>query len=391
MTMPADMLMIPGPTPLPERVRVAMGQPAIAHRGEAFKGVMKRVLPNLQWAFQTQNPVLLYTASGTGAMEAALVNTLNPGDKVLGLSCGVFSHRWVEVAQTLGLDVAEMTVEPGQPNTAEALKIRLAAETGEPFKAVMLIHSETSTGVLNPVQDLVKVIRDYGALSIVDTVTSLCSMPCPVDEWGIDIAVSGSQKGFMVPPGLAFLSVSPAALAAHKQVKNPGYYFNFSKYLKAQTDLTTPYTPATHLIAALDEALLMMQEEGLPAIHARHVQNRNAVRAAVTAMGLPLLVPHAEQASGAATAVYPPQGLTVAAIRAGLKQHGIIVADGQGAALKGKIFRLGHLGYCYPRDVMTAISVLDTVLINLGYTPKTSGLAAAQAVYLPNSVAMFMG
>jgi aspartate aminotransferase-like enzyme len=366
---PADLLMIPGPTPLPEVVRTAMARPALGHRSPEFKAVLKRVLPNLQWAFQTQHPVLLYTASGTGAMEAALVNTLNPGDAVLALSCGVFSHRWAEVATTLGLEVVEDVVPAGQPNLPEQLAARLASHSGPRFKAVMLIHSETSTGVLNPVKELVKLINDYGALSIVDTVTSLASAPCPVDDWGIDVAVSGSQKGFMVPPGLSFLSLSPKALEAHKQVKNPGYYFNFTKYLKAQADFTTPYTPATHLILALDEALQLMQVEGLAAIHARHQQNRDTIRAGVKALGLKLLVADDADASYAATSLYPPDGVSVADLRAYLKQHfGLVVADGQ-KDLKGKIIRIGHLGHIHPRDVMLTLAALKTAVNTLSASP----------------------
>lgn len=359
---PADLLMIPGPTPLPDKVRQAMARPALGHRSPEFKAILKRVLPGLQWAFQTQNEVLLYTASGTGAMEASLINTLNPGDKVLGLSCGVFSARWSEVARSLGLHVVEDVVPAGQPNLPEQLKARLDNEPGEPFKAVMLIHSETSTGVLNPVKDLVKITNDYGALSIVDTVTSLASAPCPVDDWGIDVAVSGSQKGFMISPGLSFLSYSQKAWQAHQQVKNPGFYFNFNKYRKAQADFTTPYTPATHLILALDEALKIMRVEGLEAIQQRHLQNRDAIRAGVTAMGLRLLVENPDYASMAATSVLPPDGVTVADIRAGLKKDfGIVVADGQ-KDLKGQIFRIGHLGYIHNRDVLTTLSALKQVL-----------------------------
>jgi aspartate aminotransferase-like enzyme len=376
---PADLLMIPGPTPLPEAVRQAMARPAIGHRSPEFKAIMKRVLPGLQWAFQTRQEVLLYTASGTGAMEASLVNTLNPGDKVLGLTCGVFSARWSEVARSLGLTVLEETVPAGQPNLPETLKARLSQESD--IKAVMLIHSETSTGVLNPVKQLVSVVRDYGALSIVDTVTSLASAPCPVDDWGIDVAVSGSQKGFMIPPGLSFLSYSDKAWQAHQQVKHPGFYFNFTKTRKAQADFTTPYTPATHLIMALDVALQQMQAEGLEAVHDRHRLNRDAVRAGVSALGLQTLVADDTYASWAATSVLPPEGLSVGDIRAGLKQQfGLVVADGQ-KDLKGKIFRIGHLGHIHPRDVLTTMAALEQVLQKLGHTAANSAVSAARHIY----------
>jgi aspartate aminotransferase-like enzyme len=378
-----DILMIPGPTPLPDAVREVMSRPAIGHRSAEFKTVLKRVLPRLQWIFQTKSDVFLYTASGTGAMEASIINTLNPGDTVLALVCGVFSARWAEVAETLGITVERLTVPAGEPNLAEPLQQRLAQDSGKTIKAVMFTHSETSTGVLSPVQQLAQIIRDHGALSIVDAVTSMGATDVPVDDWGLDLVISGSQKGFMIPPGLSFLSVSERAWAAHKQCKQPGYYFNFTKYKKAQDDFTTPYTPATHLILGLDAALEMMEIEGLQAIFERHHRLRDMTRAGVRAMGLECLVKDDAYASTAATAVIPPDGVSVAQIRQGLKERfGIVVADGQ-KELKGKIFRIGHLGHVGEREVFMVLAALEAVLIQHGVAIESgTAIAAAQGVAL---------
>jgi aspartate aminotransferase-like enzyme len=331
--------------------------------------VMGRVLPGLQAIFQTKHDVLLYTASATGAIEAALCNTLNPGETLLVLSCGIFSARWADMAKSLGIEVQEISVPMGQANTVESLKEALAADLEKNIVAVMFVHSETSTGALNDVKAFAEVITQHGALCMVDTVTGLSADAFKFDEWGIDLAISGSQKGFMMHPGLSFLAVGPRALERHKtQVKHPGFYFNFTRNIKAQKENTTAYTPATHLIMALDKSLEMMQAEGLEAMNARHLKLRNMVRDGVRAMGLRLLVEEDAQASPAVTAVLPPEGIEAPAVRKVLKERfHITVADGQGA-LKGKIFRIGHLGYVSERDVYMALACLEKTLIFLGYT-----------------------
>ncbi len=355
-----ELMMIPGPTPLPDSVRSAMGHPAIGHRGAGFKAVMKRVLPGLQWAFQTEQDVLLYTASGTGAGEAAIINTLNHGDRVLGLVCGVFSQRWVEVAKSLGIQVDVVSALPGEPNTVESLKAALA--NGPQYKMVMMTHSETSTGVLNPVKDLVAVAREYGALTMVDVVTSLGCTPFEFDGWGVDLALSGSQKGFMIPPGLSFLAVSERAWKAHETIERPGFYFNFKRNQKAQQEFTTAFTPATHLILALDKALELMQAEGLHAIQHRHRTLRDQIRHGVRQLGLELVVPNDDYASWAVTAVHPPVVMDVPTLREQLRDRfGIVVADGQ-KELKGKIFRIGHLGHVGEREVVTVLNALQSLM-----------------------------
>lgn len=379
----ADLLMIPGPTPLPEAVREVMGRPAIGHRSAEFKDVLKRVFPNLQWIFRSKNQVFLYTASGTGAMEAALSNTLNAGDRVLALVNGVFSHRWAEIAKTLGLHVETLDVPAGEAHTPAMLQEYLEAQKEIDYKAILLNHSETSTGVLSPIRELTQVIRQTHpqALSIVDTITSLGATEFSLDEWDIDIAVSGSQKGFMLPPGLSFLALSDRAWQAHQQCQHPGYYFNFTRYQKSQLENTTPYTPATPQILGLDVALNLMQEEGLENMIRRHKTLSRMTRAGVQAMGLELFVKEAQNASPSVTSFLPPESLTVDAIRASLKKRfGIVIADGQ-KELKGKIMRIGHLGHVSEREVLATLSALESVLNDLGYNvPAGAGVAAAMRI-----------
>lgn len=375
----AELLMIPGPTPLPDAVRAALSAPAIGHRSAEFKEVLKRVFSGLQWLFRSKNDVLLYTSSGTGAMEAALCNTLNPGDRILVLVNGVFSQRWADIAKTLGLSIETLSVPAGDTPTPAMLRDTLS-KAAEPFRAVMMTHSETSTSVLSPLKELTRVVRELSpeSLVIADTVTSLGAAEFDFDGWDIDIAVSGSQKGFMLSPGLAFLAYSDRAWKAHQQCKNPGFYFNFTRYQKAQQEFTTPYTPATALIQGLDVALKMMQEEGLENIVSRHQKLQRMTRAGVKAMGLELLVSDDRAASPSVTAFVPPAGVTVDAIRAGLKkQFAIVIADGQ-KELKGKIARIGHLGYVSEREVLTVLSALESVLTELGHSlPAGKAIAAA--------------
>ena len=382
---PEVMLMIPGPTPVPQDVLEVLARPPIGHRSEAFKAVLKDVFLQLQWAFCTQQPVFLYSASGTGAMEAALVNTLNSGDAILVLACGVFSMRWAEIAKTLGYKVHLQEAPAGQGHDVHALEAFLKSQEGQAIKAVCLIHNETSTSVMNPVQHLAQVIQAHSnALIIVDTVTSLGATPFEFDNWGIDIAVSGSQKGFMLPPGLSFLAVSQKAMAAHQQTCAPGYYFNFNKQLKSLQAASTPYTPALGLIRGLQEALNLMQADGLEAIFERHALNRAMVRNAIRAMGLELFVADEAWASPSVTAILPPDGISVNAIRARMREtFNITLANGQ-KELEGKIFRIGHLGAIFPRDILTVIASLEAVLHQLGYQGASlgKGIAGAQAVLI---------
>lgn len=373
-------LMIPGPTPVPQAVLEVLARPPIGHRSGEFKKILKDVYAGLQWVFQTERPVFLYTASGTGAMEAALSNVLNPEDEILVQACGVFSQRWADIAKDLGIKAHVQSVEAGQPHDAEALKSFLTGPEGNKIKAVCLIHSETSTGVLNDIEGLTQVVKAHSsALVIVDTVTSLGAAPFYFDKWGVDIAVSGSQKGFMLPPGLAFLAVSDAAMAAHRECRAPGFYFHFGRHEKNLEPGQTPYTPALGLIRGLEKSLELMQAEGLEKVHQRHALNQRMVREAAKAMGLKLLVENDALASLAVTSIVPPEGVTVDAIRAGLReQFSITIANGQ-KELMGKIFRIGHLGAIFPRDVLMTLAALETVLHQQGFKGAPLGTAVAKA------------
>lgn len=360
-------LMIPGPTPVPESVLLAMAKHPIGHRSSEFSDMLKEVYADLKWLFQTKNEVFIYAASGTGAMEAALSNLVNQGDKVLSLVIGNFGARWVKIAQSRGAVVEKLEVELGNVIKPQDLKAKLAQDTKKDIKIVTLTHSETSTGAKNDIQALCKIIKDHGAISVVDGVTSVGCMEVKMDEWGIDVLVSGSQKGFMIPPGLAFLAASERAWKIYETCQYPSFYFDWGAHKKAVLEDTTPWTPAVNLIFALHEALKMMKKEGLEKIYARHQKLALGLRAAVKALGLELFVKDDENASYAITSILPPRGVSVPDIRSSFKKDfDIVVANGQNT-LKDKIFRMGTLGFVSERDLITAVGSLEAVLQNLGY------------------------
>lgn len=360
-------LMIPGPTPVPESVLLAMAKHPIGHRSGEFSDLLKQVYADLKWLFQTKNEVFIYAASGTGAMEAALSNLVNPGDKVLSLVIGNFGARWVKIAQSRGAVVDKIEVELGDIIRPEDLKAKLAQDVNHEIKIVTLTHSETSTGAKNDIKTLCKLIKDHGAISVVDGVTSVGAMDVKMDEWGIDVLVSGSQKGFMIPPGLAFLAASDRAWKVHEACMYPSFYFDWKAHKKAVLDDTTPWTPAVNLVFALAEAMKMMKKEGLQNIYDRHKKLALGLRKAVRAIGLELFVKDDEHASYAITSILPPKGITVPDIRNGFKKdYDIIVANGQNQ-LKDKIFRMGTLGFVSERDLITAVGSLEAVLHKLGH------------------------
>jgi aspartate aminotransferase-like enzyme len=376
------MLMIPGPTPVPENVLLALAKHPIGHRSGEFSQIMADVTANLKWLHQTQNDVLMLTVSGTGAMEAGIINFFSPGDRVLVVHNGKFGERWAEVAKAFALDVQEVTAPWGQPIDPNAVKSALEADSAQAIKGVIVTHSETSTGVINDLETINKHITAHGALSIVDAVTSLGATNVPIDDWGLDVVCSGSQKGFMIPPGLGFVTVSPKAWAAYKTAKLPRYYMDLGKYSKDAAKNTTPFTPPVNLIFALQAALKMMKAEGLENIFARHHRQMHATRAAIMAMGLPLYAPSGH-GSPAITAVAPTT-VDAEQIRSLMKKKFDIVLAGGQDALKGKIFRIGHLGFVSDRDILTAIAALEATIIELGHTGTTpgAGVAAAAQVLL---------
>lgn len=360
-------LMIPGPTPVPESVMLEIAKHPIGHRSSEFSSILKEVYENLKYVFQTKNDVFMFTSSGTGAMCAALENLVNEGDKVLCLSLGNFGNRWAKIAESRGADVEKIEVEAGQVIDPEVLKKRLAEDTNKEIKIVTLTHSETSTGAANDVKTLCSIIREHGAISVVDGVTSVCAMPVKPDEWGIDVLVSGSQKGFMIPPGLAFLVANERAWKVYEQCKHPSFYFDWTAHKKAVEGDTTPFTPAVNLIVGLNTALKMIKEEGIENMNARHKRHCMALRNALRAINLELLVKDDNDASHSITSILPPEGISVPDIRSTMKNDfDIVVANGQ-AKLKDKIFRMGTLGFVCDRDLIAAIGALEATLYKLGH------------------------
>ena len=369
------MLMIPGPTPVPENVLLALAKHPIGHRSGEFSQIMADVTANLKWLHQTENDVLMLTVSGTGAMEAGIINFFSPGDRVLVVHNGKFGERWAEVATAFALDVVEVTAPWGQPIDPNAVKSALDADTTKAIKGVIVTHSETSTGVINDLETIAKHVKAHGALIIVDAVTSLGAVNVPIDAWGLDVVCSGSQKGFMIPPGLGFVTVSPKAWDAYKVAKLPRYYMDLGKYSKGAAKNTTPFTPPVNLIFALQAALTMMKAEGLENIFARHQRHMHASRAAITAMGLPLYAPEGH-GSPAITAVSSVEAEQIRSVMK--KKFDIVLAGGQDD-LKGKIFRIGHLGFVCDRDILTALAALEATLVELGHTGFTPGAGVAAA------------
>jgi aspartate aminotransferase-like enzyme len=376
------MLMIPGPTPVPEKVLLAMAKHPIGHRSGDFSKIMVEVTQGLKWLHQTQNDVLILTASGTGAMEAGIINFLSPGDRVLVGCNGKFGDRWAEVSQAYGLQVEKITAEWGQPLNPEQFRASLEADSAKTIKAVIVTHSETSTGVLNNLETINKYVKAHGqALIIVDTVTSLGAYNVPVDAWGLDVVASGSQKGYMIPPGLGFVAVGARAWEAYKTAKLPRYYLDLGKYRKDAAKNTTPFTPPVNMFFALHASLQMMQAEGLANIFARHARLTQATRAAIKALGLPLLAVDAA-ASPAITAVIPDR-VDAEQVRSIMKKRFDIVLAGGQDHLKGKIFRIGHLGFVSDRDILAALAALEATLQELGYegfAPGAGVAAAAKAI-----------
>ena len=375
------MLMIPGPTPVPESVLLAQAQHLIGHRSGEFSQIMGEVSDGLKWLHQTQNDVLMLTASGTGAMEAGIINVLSVGDRVLVGSNGKFGQRWVQVCEAFGIKAEVISAEWGKALNPDDFKTALEADTEKSIKAVIVTHSETSTGVLNDLQTIAGYVHAHGeALILVDAVTSLGACSVPIDEWGLDVVASGSQKGYMVPPGLGFVTMGDRAWKAYETSNIPKFYLDLGPYRKSGAKNTTPFTPPVSLFFAIQVALKMMQEEGLDNIFARHARLQQATRAAMKALNLPLFAAD-EVASPAVTAVMP-QTVEAEKIRSTMRKDFDIALAGGQDHLKGQIFRMGHLGFVGDRDILTASAALEATLAKLGANGFSSGagLVAAQQV-----------
>ena len=371
-------LMIPGPTPVPESVLKAMGRHPIGHRSGDFQAIVRRTTDQLKWLHQTSGDVLVITGSGTAAMEAGMINTLSRGDKVLCGDNGKFGERWVKVAHAYGLDVEVIQAEWGQPLDPDQFRQALEADTAKTIKAVILTHSETSTGVINDLQTIAGHVKNHGtALTIADCVTSLGATNVPMDAWGIDVIASGSQKGYMMPPGLSFVAMSNKAWEAYERSDLPKFYLDLGPYRKTAAKDSNPFTPAVNLYFGLEAALDMMQTEGLETIFSRHARHRSAAQAGMKAIGLPLFA--AEGYGSPAITAVAPDGIDAEQLRKAVKEKFDILLAGGQDHLKGKVFRIGHLGFVCDRDVLTAVSAIEATLSSLGLHKGSlgSGVAAA--------------
>ncbi len=367
-------LFTPGPVPVPDRVRLAMAAPILHHRQADFLPLFATCRKGLQRIFQTEEPVLILASSGTGAMEASVSNLLSPGDHALVVRGGKFGERWAELCEAFGVRTTCIDVPWGDPVDPDEIGRALATEPD--IRAVYLQASETSTASCHPVREVAEVVRrgDKERLVVVDGVTAIGVYDVPMDAWGLDVVISGSQKAFMLPPGLSFISLSQRARRFQESATNPRYYFDLAKELKSQPQDQTAYTPAVTLLVGLAEALrIILDEEGLEETWARTGLLAHATREAMTAMGLELLSPRAP--SPACTAVYVPPGIEGPALRKVLRDElGVNVADGQGK-LKGKIFRIAHLGFYDRFDAVTAVAAVELGLARLGWSgPRGRGV-----------------
>ncbi|MDO8735783.1 MAG: alanine--glyoxylate aminotransferase family protein [Thermoleophilia bacterium] len=374
-------LMTPGPTQIPSEVLLASAQPIIHHRTGAYSDLFARVNENLKYVYQTQNEVISFASSGTGAMESAVVNLCSPGDKVLIASCGKFGERWRDLSQVYGLDYDYREYEWGTPVVPGDIAAALAAEPA--IKAVFVTHSETSTGVVNDMEAIGAAVAKSDAVLVSDSISGMGSAEIKTDAWGIDVVVAGSQKALMVPPGLAFVSVSNKAWALVEKSTLPKYYFDWTKARKAlaQDKPTTAFTPAVSLVVGLDKALSMIREEGLETLFQRHITLGRATRAAVKGLGLTLFSPDDDRCSSV-TSVRVPEGIDDGKLRTLTRdKYGVQMAGGQGP-IKGKIFRIGHCGYYNYTDIIVAITALELALKELGHPVELgSGVSRAQAVF----------
>jgi len=356
-------LLTPGPTPIPPRVLETMARPIIHHRTPEFQKVIQEVEEDLKVVYQTKNEVLIFAASGTGAMEGSVVNLLSPGDKALVVRGGKFGERFGEICQAYGIEFTAIDVEWGK--TVDPKKIDDILKKDKKIKAVYTTLCETSTGVAADIEAIGRVLKNYEAVLVVDAISGLAAIPIKTDEWGVDVVVAGSQKGLMIPPGLAFVSVSSKAWQMIEKSTLPKYYFDFKAYKKAMAKTDTPFTPAVNLMIALREALKIIKEEGLDVIFERHKKLASAVRSAVKAMELELF--SLDAYSDGVTAVKVPQGIDGEKLVKTMRdKYGVGIAGGQDE-MKGKIFRIATMGYITASDLIVCIATLETVLSEMGY------------------------
>ncbi len=373
-------LMIPGPTPVPPKVVAAMSMPVIGHRTDEFGRMYKRIIENLKKVFQTKNDIFILTNTGTGALETAIANTVSPGDKVLSLITGNFGERFAKIARAYGAEVIEVCFGYGKDVDLNILEKKLKEHPD--IKVVLATQNETSTGVVNDIAGIGALVGKTPALLLVDGVSGVGAIEIKADLWGVDILCTASQKALMLPPGLAVISVNDKASRVVEENKSPRFYFSIPAFKKVYDKWNTAYTPAVSLFFGLEAALEMMLAEGLECVYARHAMLAQATRAAVRALGLKLMAED-HCASNALTSVWGPEGVGADELRSIIrKKYGVSFAGGQ-AEVKGKIFRIAHMGYCDKMDVITAISALEMALAQAGHSFQMGeGVKAAQEVFL---------
>ena len=372
-------LLTPGPTPLPPQVCEAMARPIIHHRTPQFQAILKEVSDGLKYVFETKNDVFILASSGTGAMEAAVVNILSPGDTAIAVQGGKFGERWTEICQSYGINAEIINVEWGR--AVEPKEIEKKLKANPKITAIFTTLCETSTGVVADIEAIGKVVKDTPAVLVVDAISGLGAIPMSCDAWSCDMVVSGSQKGLMLPPGLGFISISPKAFKLMESSKCPKYYFDLKEAKKALDKNDTPYTPAISLVIALNEALKMMKQDGLENIFLRHKKMAEATRQAMQALGLELFAPTAS--SDVVTAVKVPSGIDGEKLVKTMRDtYGVTIAGGQ-SELKGKVFRIAHMGFIEEFDIILGISCLEKVLKQMGYKfDFGAGVKAAQEIFL---------
>jgi alanine-glyoxylate transaminase/serine-glyoxylate transaminase/serine-pyruvate transaminase len=372
-------LQIPGPTNVPDRVLRAMDRPVVDHRSAEFAEMGIEVLEGLRGIFQTTSPVVLYAASGTGAWEAALVNTLSPGDRVLLFETGHFSLLWGRIAEKFGIRVETIPGDWRRGASATELESRLAADADHNIKAVLVVHNETSTGVTSRIPELRRAMDQlrHPALLMVDAISSLASTDYRHDEWGVDVTIAGSQKGMMLPPGMSFNAISEKALHANANARLPRHYWDWQEMLKMNRNGFFPFTPAINLLYALQEALHMLHEEGLPNVFLRHQRHAEATRAAVRAWGLGIVCEEPREYSSSVTAVWVPEGHDADKLRAIILEHFDMSLGAGLSKLAGKAFRIGHLGSFNDLMLAGTLSGIEMGLRLAGVPYREGGVMAA--------------
>jgi len=373
----ASQLRIPGPTPLPERVVRSMTRPMIDHRGPEFATILAEITAGAKRVFKTENDLLLLTSSGTGGLESAVANLVSPGDEVVVALCGNFGERFAALAAAYGADVVRLEFEWGQPVDPDDLSVVL--ERHPKARLLLLTHNETSTGLTNPLRELARAGRNADRIVVVDGVSSISSIAIETDAWGIDVAVSGSQKGWMAPPGFALVSVSERAWAQQAKARSPRFYFDWKEAKAWAEKGMTPFTPAVPVAFAMQEGLRMLEEEGLENVYQRHARLARATQAGLEALGFQLFARDGYR-SHTVTSALPPPGLDVNALRKLLDaRYGVVIAGGQGK-MTGKMVRVGHLGAVAEGDVVQVIWAIEQALEELDIAPADGrGVAAITA------------